>query len=63
MTIEGKNFGWNIIFLTPVFLLIIAEALPVSEPVPAVVGIAIIGEYYYLLFSNNLQYPQSPKWV
>ena len=43
MTIEGKNFGWNIIFFTPVFLLIIADALPVSEPVPAVVGIAIIG--------------------
>jgi len=28
-------------------LLIIAEALPVSEPVPAVVGTAIIGEIFF----------------
>ena len=31
------------IFFTPVFVFIIADALPVSEPVPAVVGTAIIG--------------------
>ena len=31
----------------PYFLLIIAEALPVSEPVPAVVGTAIIGEIFF----------------
>ena len=30
-------------FFIPLLLFIIAEALPVSEPVPAVVGIAIIG--------------------
>ena len=51
ITIEGKILGWNIIFLTPVFLFIIAEARPVSDPVPAVVGIAIIGE---ILFSFAL---------
>ena len=34
----------KIIFFTPIFLFIIAEALPVSDPVPAVVGKAIIGE-------------------
>ena len=39
------------IFFTPVFSLIIAEALPVSEPVPAVVGIATIDE---ILFSSAL---------
>ena len=47
MTIDGKNFGWKIIFFIPVFELIIADALPVSEPVPAVVGIAIIGEIFF----------------
>ena len=62
MTIDGKNFGWKIIFFIPVFALIIADALPVSEPVPAVVGIAIIGEiFFHLPFSNNHQYPQNPK--
>ena len=35
------------IFLTPVFLFIIAEARPVSDPVPAVVGMAIIGEIIF----------------
>ena len=43
ITIEGKNLGGKIIFFTPFFLFIIADALPVSEPVPAVVGTAIIG--------------------
>ena len=43
ITIEGKNFGWKIIFFIPVCLLIIADALPVSDPVPAVVGTAMIG--------------------
>ena len=47
ITIEGKIFGWNIIFLIPLSLLMIAEARPVSEPVPAVVGIAIIGEIFF----------------
>ena len=46
ITIDGKNFGGKIIFLTPVALFIIAEALPVSEPVPAVVGIQIIGRIF-----------------
>ena len=35
------------IFLIPVFLLIIADARPVSDPVPAVVGIAIIDEIFF----------------
>ena len=47
ITIDGKNFGWKIIFFIPVFALIIAYALPVSEPVPAVVGTAIIGEIFF----------------
>ena len=42
ITIEGKIFGWKIIFFIPIFLLIIADALPVSDPVPAVVGIATV---------------------
>ena len=51
ITIEGKNFGWKIIFFTPFSLLIIADARPVSDPVPAVVGTAIIGA---ILFSSAL---------
>ena len=43
ITIDGKNFGWKIIFLTPVSSFKITDALPVSEPVPAVVGTAMIG--------------------
>ena len=43
ITIEGKNLGWKIIFLTFVSSFNITDALPVSEPVPAVVGTAIIG--------------------
>ena len=43
ITIEGKNFGWKIIFFIPSSSFKITEALPVSDPVPAVVGIAIIG--------------------
>ena len=50
ITIEDKNLGWKIIFFTPVFSLRITDALPVSEPVPAVVGIAIIGELLVLCF-------------
>ena len=46
ITIAGKNFGWKIIFFTPVFLFIIADALPVSDPVPAVVGTPIIGAIF-----------------
>jgi len=46
MTIDGKNFGWKIIFFIPVLELIIADELPVSDPVQAVVGIAIIGEIF-----------------
>ena len=44
ITIDGNIFGWKIIFFAPVFLLMIADALPVSDPVPAVVGTAIIFE-------------------
>ena len=51
ITIEGKIFGWKIIFFIPVALLIIADARPVSDPVPAVVGTAIIGA---ILFSSAL---------
>jgi hypothetical protein len=60
MTIDGKNFGWKMIFFIPVFELIIADALPVSEPVPAVVGTAIIGE---ILSSFALfQFFRKPYW-
>ena len=47
ITIEGNILGWKIIFLIPVFLFMIADARPVSDPVPAVVGIAIIGEIFF----------------
>ena len=47
MTIEGKNLGWKIIFLTPVSSFKITEARPVSDPVPAVVGTAIIGAIFW----------------
>ena len=48
ITIEGNIFGWKIIFFIPVFLFMIADARPVSDPVPAVVGIAIIGEIFFV---------------
>ena len=45
--IINKDIGVKkIIFFTPVSLFIIAEALPVSDPVPAVVGTAIIGAIF-----------------
>ena len=50
-------------FFIPLLLFIIAEALPVSEPVPAVVGIAIIGILVSTAFSNYLQYLQNPILV
>ena len=49
--INEKTGVKKIIFFTPVSSLTIADALPVSEPVPAVVGIAIIGE---ILLSSAL---------
>ena len=45
--IDKANGIKKIIFLTPVDLFIIAEALPVSDPVPAVVGTAIIGAIFF----------------
>ena len=46
MTIEGKNLGWKIIFFTPVSSFKITDARPVSDPVPAVVGTAIMGAIF-----------------
>ena len=43
MTIDGIILGWKITFLVCVSWLVITEARPVSEPVPAVVGTAIEG--------------------
>ena len=43
MTIDGIILGWKITFLVCVSSLVITEARPVSEPVPAVVGTAIDG--------------------
>ena len=46
-----SGLSGKIIFFTPVSSFTITEALPVSDPVPAVVGIAIIGE---ILLSSAL---------
>ena len=43
ITIDGIILGWKITFLVCVSWLVITEARPVSEPVPAVVGTAIEG--------------------
>ena len=49
MTVDGNILGWNIIFFTLVSSLVNTPALPVSDPVPAVVGTAIIGKITSLL--------------
>jgi hypothetical protein len=43
MVTPGRNFGWKITFFTCVCELVMTEARPTSEPVPAVVGTAMIG--------------------
>ena len=43
MTIEGSIFGWKMIFFTWVASLVMTEARPTSEPVPEVVGTAMVG--------------------
>ena len=43
MTIEGCTFGWKISFFWCVSSLVMTETRPTSEPVPDVVGTAMIG--------------------
>ncbi len=43
MTIEGCTFGWKISFFWWVSSLVMTETRPTSEPVPAVVGTAMMG--------------------
>ena len=43
ITIEGCTFGWKIIFFWWVSSLVMTEARPTSEPVPEVVGTAMMG--------------------
>ena len=42
MTIEGSILGWKMIFLVWVASLVMTEARPTSEPVPEVVGTAMV---------------------
>ena len=46
ITILGKTFGWKIIFFSYVCEFVITLARPTSDPVPAVVGTAIIAVSY-----------------
>src|SRR5262245_62667230 len=43
MTIEGCTFGWKISFFWCACSLVMTATRPTSEPVPAVVGTAMIG--------------------
>ena len=43
ITIAGSIFGWKMIFFTWVASSVMTEARPTSEPVPDVVGTAMIG--------------------
>ena len=43
ITIAGSIFGWKMTFLVCVASLVMTPARPTSEPVPAVVGTAMIG--------------------
>jgi hypothetical protein len=43
ITTVGRNFGWKIIFFCFVIEFVMTDALPTSDPVPAVVGTATIG--------------------
>ena len=44
ITLFGSISGWKITFLTLFFLSVKTLALPTSDPVPAVVGMAIMGK-------------------
>jgi hypothetical protein len=52
----GSSFGWKMIFLTWVIELVSTPARPTSEPVPAVVGTAMIGA----MASASARVHQSP---
>ena len=53
ITIDGNILGWKIIFFVFVSEFIRTPALPTSDPVPAVVGIAIIGKIVGLSLSRR----------
>jgi hypothetical protein len=44
ITTEGSTLGWKMIFFLVGFVLVRTEARPTSEPVPAVVGTATLGD-------------------
>ena len=57
ITLFGSISGWKITFLILLMLSVKTPALPTSEPVPAVVGIAIIGNIpsVFALFQLSLK--------
>ncbi len=56
ITMLGRTFGWKMIFFTCVSELVMTLARPTSEPVPAVVGTAMIGA----MASASARVHQSP---
>ena len=56
MTIAGSIFGWKMTFLVWLASWVMTPARPTSEPVPAVVGTAMIGA----MASASARVHQSP---